>query len=85
MARILQASDIETVAARLFQRLKERHVPLRWRMVHPIVSRRTDCLSRTMLEHSFLLQNAMGRSRYAHYPVVFTLDTSLACVVQYLY
>lgn len=83
--RVGNYTDFDTVAARLFQRLKERRAPLEWRMVHPLIVATPQRMSNELLERAFTLQHVMGKTCYATYPVVFTLDNTVACVIQGMY
>lgn len=83
--RITNAADFDTVAARLFQRFKERRAPLAWRMVHPVITAVPQRMSRELLESAFTLQQVIGQQSFAEYPVVFALDQPVACVLQGLY
>ena len=83
--RVSNPRDFEPIAARLFQRLKERNAPLRWNMLHPRIDRTPMYLSAELLERGFALQQVLGMSPYASYPVLFALNYPVACVAQVMY
>lgn len=84
--RVDAVHDRETAAVRVFQRLMERQASLGWRMVHPQVdSGLAMPLTKRLIQGAFALQDSFGRADRAMYPVIFTLDYPVVCLLQSMY
>lgn len=84
-ARVTNFQECEVAAVKVFQRLKERQAPLSWQMVHPKVLTETMRLTKGTIDEAFALQQSLGQMKGATYPVIFSLNYPVVCMIQSLY